>query len=159
MSIRTTSLRIWSGGTFPGILSAAWCFPTGRTRKTKPFCRSCVRAGPRFGRCRMKIGKRHTFVLQKDILLHTACTPHTGSMFENASCNLLLFSLLGRNILLLSDCDDRNPQVYQWLKEIPIDLVLLNPFFFASASGQQCLKRFIQPKKSGDIPRAGGIHR
>ena len=35
-------------------------------------------------------------------------------MFENASCNLLLFSLLGRNILLLSDCDDRNPQVYQW---------------------------------------------
>lgn len=42
------------GSTFPGILSAAWCFPTGRTRKTKPFCRSCVRAGPRFGRCRMK---------------------------------------------------------------------------------------------------------
>ena len=69
-------------------------------------------------------------------------------MFENASCNLLLFSLLSRNILLLSDCDDRNPQVYQWLKEIPIDLVLLNPFFFASASGQQCLKRFIQPKKA-----------
>ena len=34
-----------------------------------------------------EIGKRHTFVLQKDILLHTACTPHTGSMFENASCN------------------------------------------------------------------------
>ena len=82
-----------------------------------------------------EIGKRHTFVLQKDILLHTACTPHTGSMFENASCNLLLFSLLGRNILLLSDCDDRNPQVYQWLKEIPIDLAFLNPSFSPPLQG------------------------
>ena len=28
--------------------------PNRPDRKTKPFCRSCVRAGPRFGRCRMK---------------------------------------------------------------------------------------------------------
>ena len=37
--------------------------------------------------------------------------------------------------MLLSDCDDRNPQVYQWLKEIPIDLGASEPFLFASASG------------------------
>lgn len=95
-----------------------------------------------------EIGKRHTFVLQKDILLHTACTPHTGNMFENACCSLLLFSIMGRNILLLSDCDDRNPQVYQWLREIQIDLAFMNPFFFASPSGQRCLKQFIRPEKA-----------
>lgn len=118
-----------------------------------------MRAGPRVWALPDEIGKRHTFVLQKDILLHTACTPHTGSMFENASCNLLLFSLLGRNILLLSDCDDRNPQVYQWLKEIPIDLVLLNPFLFRLRFRAAMPEAVYPAEKSGDIPRAGGIHR
>lgn len=94
-----------------------------------------------------QMGQKHTFVLQKDILLHTACTSHTGNMFQNATCNLLLFSLMGRNILLLSDCDSREPEAYQWLKDISIDLAFVNPFFFASDTGQQCLKRYINPKK------------
>lgn len=94
-----------------------------------------------------QIGHKHTFVLEKGILLHTACTSHTGNMFQNAACHLLLFSLGGKNILLLSDCDDRKPEAYQWLRDVPVDLAFVNPFFFASDTGQQCLKQYVTPKK------------
>ena len=41
-----------------------------------------------------QIGQKHTFVLEKGILLHTACTSHTGNMFQiifrhNKTANML----------------------------------------------------------------------
>lgn len=120
--------------------------PKERNLRTQKLYEVIDKKGQPVWELPVNVGENHGFLLTKGILVQCLCLPHTGAAFSDAVCNMILITLGYQKILFLGDCDETATSRYAVLQDTPIDLVFVNPYFFASVEGQDLLTVVIQPE-------------
>ena len=93
----------------------------------------------------MSRGKIHHYILGGGIQISTLCMKHIPYIFPEDLCNCILLQYEDKNILFLSDCSYEEEYLFQKFKDIKLNVVFLNPYFYYSDSGRKILDRYLLP--------------
>ena len=83
-----------------------------------------------------------------ELNLHFVRLPHEGAQYAGCIHYGILLSLAGKNVLIPGDCQVAADALAQAVKDIPIDLALLNFPWLTLKKGHTFFREVLRPKKT-----------
>ncbi|NLT12853.1 MAG: MBL fold metallo-hydrolase [Clostridiales bacterium] len=93
----------------------------------------------------MQEGQRHTYALSKSIHVTAVGMRHMAGGLPGRLCDCILLTLPHKHLLFLSDCAVQNGGTFDFLYDLPISAMFINPYFFHTPMGRSLIHTKIQP--------------